>query len=1325
MSQDKEKTYYLKSQESFRILFAGDTSFGENYQEQLELQGAENSLKKFGYNYSLEKLKPLMVDSNLVVVNLETPITDIKNSPFDHNKEYIHYTDIKVSPETLLDHNVSLITLANNHTFDYGLAGLDQTCDILADKMLPIVGAGDNIEQAGTPFIGSIHFGNKIFKFAIIAALEEFPGFQKKYDLYAGPNKKGIMPLNVEAIERQIKKIRLEDPDIFIILFPHWGDNYAWRDASQVSLGHLLVQCGADLIIGHGAHRIQEFEKVDDKWIIFGIGNFMFNSPGRYQASQSPPYSYAASLNIKVIDNNFDVSLNLYPILSDNKVTNYQPRFLNEAEFKDFSAVISNKMPSDEMLVYARNIQRDGYGYYIHLPLISAENNRLIQQKKWIGMIYYDRKRKLVENYLFPYVYRAYVLEHELSKHNYKLISYMPQNFNTKNKTVTGCVLIDNQFKPITVPLPQINYDFYMGPGFGSLFREYEKWALMLGYEIYPGRSFRRLAGDKLRTTELLSKFDQSIVPRTEIFNGEIDQLTTFLKSKNRVFVKPRHGNMGDSILVIKIIDTHYLLEHYINAKKELSSFDTLKECLDHIKANHNNEPYIIQEAIDVIKYEGSVFDVRVNLFSENERWHFTTEIRLGAKASEVSNIAQGGTSHVAEEFLLKLFSDPTLAMLQKIKQTTTAVAQFLNTQCDYMINEIAFDMLIDKSNNLFIAELNAMPGLPGPKEYGDFFHMTENEKHIYETMTLKHGLYLARSLMSRVSQSHLHYPYWFQDLKETADITEEYADMLLRFIFTVLEKGLKKIEHLPTELQDNGKPLILFLSLSDHLSKSTVFLGSGKGLLQALNAVLMNTQDLSPTFTLQSIKLDIVREVIERNDFNIENPLEFDRSLYGLAFDDKLELAYLPQELVIHSIVGADQKLYPERIMELFPLSPHQQIALSKRQYFSLYFFKLQSFYHFKALTTPLYRGHRTFTGLKSDFLLSCAVGAGKYLQNALRENGTFVYEYLPKIDEESNDYNLSRHAGAIYSMLELYEILPEAALLQDIQRALGYLCNQAKPAEDNDCLYIIEDNLISLGTNALALLAISQYIHLTGDQSYLATANKLAAAMKTMQNSAGNFFIHEQQFSTKKNTNFSFPYSASQAIFSLIRFYGVTGEPSWLEMAQKGVNYIINTRDRNTEDSQLTHDQWLLYSLNELHRLKPDPLYIQHTQKICQSMIDAQYQQADPPDYRGSFGSPPLSRPTAQCAEGLCAAYCLMSDNQYPETAQALLKILKLCIQFQLQTQYQPERTYYLNNPQRTLGGFSRSLTDYSIRIDCVSHNISSILGLYKILISLHNKS
>jgi len=104
--------------------------------------------------------------------------------------------------------------------------------------------------------------------------------------------------------------------------------------------------------------------------------------------------------------------------------------------------------------------------------------------------------------------------------------------------------------------------------------------------------------------------------------------------------------------------------------------------------------------------------------------------------------------------------------------------------------------------------------------------------------------------------------------------------------------------------------------------------------------------------------------------------------------------------------------------------------------------------------------------------------------------------------------------------------------------------------------------------------------------------------------------------------------------------------------------------------------------------------------------------------PDWLGSYYRPPRSTPTATRTEGLSAAYFLARDFADLKEAEKILEIIRLAVTFQLQTQFRPESVLYLKDPQRSLGGFHRSLDNFEIRIDYVQHNISSLLSYYRII-------
>jgi hypothetical protein len=169
---------------------------------------------------------------------------------------------------------------------------------------------------------------------------------------------------------------------------------------------------------------------------------------------------------------------------------------------------------------------------------------------------------------------------------------------------------------------------------------------------------------------------------------------------------------------------------------------------------------------------------------------------------------------------------------------------------------------------------------------------------------------------------------------------------------------------------------------------------------------------------------------------------------------------------------------------------------------------------------------------------------------------------------------------------------------------------------------------------------------------------------------------------------------------------------------VAKRGAIYLITVRDGKRPDSELPHDHWLLYGLNELCRFRPDPLYVDHSRRIADIIMSRQNRNSRYPDWDGGYYIPPGSTPTATRTEGLCAAYSLMKEIGDTDTLTGYIPAIRKGIAFQLATQVTEENACYFADPQRSMGGFRKSLTDNEIRIDYVQHNLSALMGYLRIL-------
>ncbi|QQR82355.1 hypothetical protein IPJ70_03700 [Candidatus Campbellbacteria bacterium] len=359
-----------------------------------------------------------------------------------------------------------------------------------------------------------------------------------------------------------------------------------------------------------------------------------------------------------------------------------------------------------------------------------------------------------------------------------------------------------------------------------------------------------------------------------------------------------------------------------------------------------------------------------------------------------------------------------------------------------------------------------------------------------------------------------------------------------------------------------------------------------------------------------------------------------------------------------------------------------------------------------------------------ESVYLDSARLG-GNYLVTNANADGSFVYEYNPVTNEESYAYNIVRHAGTTYALLELYEATGEQTYLTVAEHALEYLARSAVPCPNiPNALCIEENSETKLGGNALAVLAFSKYVSLTtpviGTHPYLTLAQKLAHFITAVQAPNGEFTVHKVATDTGDQTTFESDYYPGESIFALTRLYALDKNIQWIDAAHRGAHWLIEARDANVTTTNLNHDHWLLYALNELYSNRPDELYYTHTQRIVDSIISAQHinETGARTQWNGGFYDPPRSTPTATRSEGLGAAYTLFTKTGDTLYASKALNTMKRAIAFQLQTQFTAQQLRDIHGNLDGVGGFHESLENYSIRIDYVQHNISSLLTLNKIL-------
>ncbi len=549
---------------------------------------------------------------------------------------------------------------------------------------------------------------------------------------------------------------------------------------------------------------------------------------------------------------------------------------------------------------------------------------------------------------------------------------------------------------------------------------------------------------------------------------------------------------------------------------------------------------------------------------------------------------------------------------------------------------------------------------------------------------------------------------------KPLADLQPGEGNALVAWVVSRL-KGEPDQPPFPERLKKDAEPRVCFITLADGKGGRKVAVGSGWGLPGALEqaAGFLSKDPLSKNFLW--VKLDIVKGAQALKDLDLGKSLELDSSLFGLAVEGKLEKAFLPEELslvALESGSGISLDLSNRLFKETRVGQKAQEIARSTRNYVV---FNTISYFGDGKSAWPLFRGNREWKAYSETDIDLALDRAGKYLARAVKDDGRFVYEYKPYRGREVPEYNILRHAGTVFAMMELYGARKDPEVRKAAERAMGYLLRQVRGGSiaGKPVKFVVEQGEVKLGGNGLAALALAEYARVTGNRKYDEVMRGLGEWILATQDANGRFKVHKQSFPLGRVSSFKSEYYPGEAIFALMRIYGLTGEKKWLDGADAGARYQLKVFSL-LDDRRLPHDHWLLYGLNEVHRKRPRPEFLDGAMRFARVIIQAQHTRENQPqpDWDGGYYKPPRSAPTATRMEGLNSAYALARDFGRGADAKQIRRSIDKGTGFLLRMQVGPEIAMYCQDPEASLGGFRESLARASIRVDYVQHSISALL-------------
>jgi poly-gamma-glutamate synthesis protein (capsule biosynthesis protein) len=330
------------------LVFVGDAMLGRKVGENIEKKGKEiyiNAIQNVLKNYTFK------------ILNLECVFTE-SNNPRD--KQFV----FKVKPdlaEILHQGGITHVITANNHSLDFGLIGFEENQKHL--KNVNIIAINDIQHFSNYPETKIMLSKKEVFIYAISqindAIADSLVAFNDRFS----------------KLIKTVQEKKASNKNAFIVISLHWGHEYhekAWEYQRKMAIK--LIQAGADALIGHHPHIVQNIEFILNKPVFYSVGNFIFD--------QNRKNTNKGIAVILTFDEKENPIFRIKPFLIKNTI----PTEMNEEESSNFRTEILRISPdifleknNDEWLLKSK-IDHFSLSYYNEIDHYPEKINDTIVQ---------------------------------------------------------------------------------------------------------------------------------------------------------------------------------------------------------------------------------------------------------------------------------------------------------------------------------------------------------------------------------------------------------------------------------------------------------------------------------------------------------------------------------------------------------------------------------------------------------------------------------------------------------------------------------------------------------------------------------------------------------------------------------------------------------------------------------------------------------------------------------------------------------------------------------------------------------------------------------
>ncbi len=249
------------------LLAVGDLSFSRGVEQTI--------IKNDNLEYPFSELGNFLSRADITFGNLETPLTVGR---VIQSGEMIFRSDPKMAG-VLKNQGFDIVSLANNHTPNFGAKGLRDTFNYLDEAGVAYVGAGEDGPRAYAP----VYLERQGIKFAFIAHNDS-----DVVPAYYRADEKGPGTALIDEDELAAAIFTAKEQADLVIVSLHSGTEYVpGPNSRQTKFAHAAIDFGADLVIGHHPHVVQTIEEYQGKYIFYSLGNFVFDQSWSQETADS------------------------------------------------------------------------------------------------------------------------------------------------------------------------------------------------------------------------------------------------------------------------------------------------------------------------------------------------------------------------------------------------------------------------------------------------------------------------------------------------------------------------------------------------------------------------------------------------------------------------------------------------------------------------------------------------------------------------------------------------------------------------------------------------------------------------------------------------------------------------------------------------------------------------------------------------------------------------------------------------------------------------------------------------------------------------------